>query len=99
MLIDHRNPHDNHLLKYNLFNYQTPVWDCEVELQVPESNFNTVSIKVFDEDTLGKDKSLGKTMNHELIYLQAKEYYNNSNNIFEKRYYNSFILISTILCG
>ena len=41
-------------------NSQDPEWDCEMEFDFPEEGGNNFNIEVFDEDTFGKDKSLGR---------------------------------------
>ena len=41
-------------------NSQNPEWNHTTELTVPEEGAGTVSIEVFDQDKIGKDKSLGK---------------------------------------
>ena len=41
-------------------NSQNPEWNHTTELRVPEEGAGTVSIEVFDQDKMGKDKSLGK---------------------------------------
>ena len=56
------------LMKYGTQKYKTPTiknsqnprWDCEVEFDFPDGDSSAVNIEVFDEDLLGKDKSLGK---------------------------------------
>ena len=40
------------------------MWDCDMVFLVPESNFASVTFKVFDKDTIGKDKSLGMFSTH-----------------------------------
>jgi hypothetical protein len=39
------------------------MWDCDMVFLVPESNFDSVTFKVKDKDTIGKDKLLGKFKN------------------------------------
>ena len=41
-------------------NSQEPEWDCEMEFDFPEEGGDNFNIEVFDEDRLGKDKSLGR---------------------------------------
>ena len=40
-------------------NSTEPEWDCEMEFDYPEGDEDTIKIEVFDEDKLGRDKSLG----------------------------------------
>ena len=41
-------------------NSQNPEWNHTTELKVPEDGANKISLEVFDQDRIGKDKSLGK---------------------------------------
>merc|ERR1711915_879464 len=56
------------VIKYGTQKYKTPTvkntlkpqWNCEVEFDYPEKDAKNLNIEVFDHDTIGKDKSLGK---------------------------------------
>ena len=40
-------------------NSQDPQWDAEVEFDIPDGDDSKIHIKIFDEDTVGKDKPMG----------------------------------------
>jgi len=41
-------------------NSQNPEWNHEVDFEIPDGDYRTFSVEVFDSDKLGKDKSMGK---------------------------------------
>ena len=40
-------------------NSQDPQWDAEVEFDIPDGDDSKIHIEIFDEDTVGNDKSMG----------------------------------------
>merc|ERR1712098_406293 len=40
-------------------NTQTPEWNYEAQVTIPDQGDKTVTIEIFDSDRIGKDKSLG----------------------------------------
>ena len=76
------------------------MWDCDMVFLVPESNFDSVTFKVKDKDTIGKDKLLGKFKKKKknlftnlTLQFKSKEYWRVKNGfLFFKSFYNLYLL-------